>query len=85
MASVLLGSLDVAVDELLRLEPLVTTEIINITNYNTKSDEPLVGAGEWTLARVVHHVQVEAVLAFENRLAARMSAGVARRSRRMLR
>ena len=28
VASVLLGSLDVAVDELLRLEPLVTTEYI---------------------------------------------------------
>ena len=28
-------------------------------NCNTKSDKPLVGAGEWTLAGVVHHVPLE--------------------------
>jgi len=47
VASVLLGSLDMRVDEHLCLEPLVTT---------------LVWAGEWTLACVVHHVQLEGSL-----------------------
>jgi len=44
MAGVLLGFLDVFVDQALRLEPLTAA---------------LVGAGEWTLARVVHHVQLQ--------------------------
>jgi len=44
VASVLLGSLDVQVHHPLCLEPLVTT---------------LVRAGEWALASVVHHVQLE--------------------------
>jgi len=44
VAGVLLGGLDVLVDKKLRLEPLVTT---------------IVGAGEWTLACVVHLVQLQ--------------------------
>jgi len=44
VASVLLGSLDVRVHLVLRLEPLVTA---------------LVRAGEWTLVSVVHHVQLQ--------------------------
>ena len=45
VAGVLLGILDVGVDELLRLEPLVTAEYIKHydTNYpNCNSDKPLV-------------------------------------------
>jgi len=41
VASVLLGSLDVVVHQALRLESLTTT---------------FVGAGEWTLASVIHHM-----------------------------
>lgn len=44
VAGVLLGFLDVAVDLELCSEPLAAA---------------LIGAGEWTLARVVHHVQLE--------------------------
>jgi len=64
VAGVLLGCLDVLVHLMLRLESLVTT---------------LVGAGEWALARVVHHVQLEKVEAGERGFAARVSAGMARR------
>ena len=60
----LLGSLDVRVHLVLRLEPLVTAEYIE--HYiqpkmicPVYKDKPLVRAGEWTLASVVHHVQLE--------------------------
>ena len=64
VASVLLGSLDVRVHLVLRLEPLVTAEYIEhyiqlnmiCPVYNGK---PLVRAGEWTIASLVHHVQLE--------------------------
>jgi len=70
VASVLLGSLDVIVRQVLGLELLVTT---------------LVGAGEWTLASVIHHVQLEVGFAGKRTGAARMGAGKARRHSRMLR
>jgi len=44
VAGMLLGSLDVAVDKMLRLESLTTT---------------FVGTGEGTLASVTHHVQLQ--------------------------
>ena len=70
VAGVLLGSLDVVVDLVLRLEPLAAT---------------LVGTGEWTLARVIHHVQLEVTCFGKSRRAARFSAGITRRHSRMLR
>lgn len=70
VASVLLGSLDVEVDVLLCFEPLVTT---------------LVRAGEWTLASVVHNVELEEDFGGKRTEAAGMGAGIARRHSRMLR
>ena len=58
----LLGSLDVRVHLVLRLEPLVTAEsIINYIQPQMISSvyKPLVGTGEWALASVIHHVQLE--------------------------
>ena len=66
----LLGFLDVAVDKPLRLEPLVAA---------------LVGTGEWTLARVVHVVQLQSLSGGKSRRAARLSAGISMRHIGMLR
>jgi len=52
VAGVLLGSLDVHVDLALRLESLTAA---------------LVGAGEWTLARVIHLVQLQSMSVGESR------------------
>ena len=42
---------------------------------NTKSDKPLVRAGEWTLASVVHHVQLQSSSFSIRRRAASVGAG----------
>jgi len=52
VAGVLLGFLDVHVDLALRLEPIAAA---------------LVGAGEWTLARVIHLVQLQSMSVGESR------------------
>ena len=48
-------------------------------------DKPLVGAGEWTLASVVHNVELEEDFGGKRTEAAGMGAGIARRHSRMLR
>jgi len=68
VAGVLLGSLDVFVDKPLRLEPLAAA---------------LVRAGEWTLARVAHHVLLQSSSGGTSRRAARVCAGIRRRHSRM--
>ena len=47
VASMLLGSLDVVVDHVLRLEPLIAA---------------LIGAGERTLASVIHQMHLETMV-----------------------
>jgi len=70
VACVLLGGLDVLVHHRLCLEPLVTT---------------LIGAGEWTLARVIHHVHLQPSSGGKRTRAARMGADKAWRHSRVLR
>ena len=60
--SMLLGSLDVVVDHVLGLEPLVAA---------------LIGAGEGTHTRVIHKMELETPVCGISRQAASVRAGVA--------